>query len=209
MSETSLDLRSADARRTLWIVFVLNVALAAGFAIGGIMGDSSALLANALDGASDSIVFAISLAAMSRGDTWKRGAARVSGITLLVFAIGVVADAVRRYLGGSEPLGGTILVLGALGAVVNGICLWLLVRVHRKDVNLRAATTFSFNDFASNGGIFLAGGLVIWTGSNWPDLVVGALVAIVALFGGVEILRDAAHDARRNGHPQKGGADGP
>lgn len=209
MSETSLDLRSADARRTLWIVFVLNVALAAGFAIGGIMGDSSALLANALDGASDSIVFAISLAAMSRGDTWKRGAARVSGITLLVFAIGVVADAVRRYLGGSEPLGGTILILGALGAVVNGICLWLLVRVHRKDVNLRAATTFSFNDFASNGGIFLAGGLVIWTGSNWPDLVVGALVAIVALFGGVEILRDAAHDAGRGGHSGKGAEHGP
>ena len=36
---------------------------------------------------------------MSRGDTWKRGAARVSGITLLVFAIGVVADAISLRAG--------------------------------------------------------------------------------------------------------------
>lgn len=207
MSETSLDLRSAEARRTLWIVLILNVALAAGFALGGIIGDSSALLANALDGASDSAVFAISLAAMRRSGAWKRGAARVSGITLLAFAIGIVADAVRRYLGGSEPLGATILILGAIGGIVNGLCLWLLVRLRRKDVNLRAATTFSFNDFASNGGIFVAGGLVIWTGSNWPDLVVGALVAIVALFGGVGILRDAAHDAARASDPRTGAAD--
>ena len=198
-AEHDLDLSSGEARRTLWIVLVLNVALTAGFAVGGIMGDSSSLLANAADGASDSAVFAISLFALSHGAGWKRAAARVSGITLLVFAAGIVVDAARRYFGGSEPLGATILILGAIGAIVNGLCLWLLVRLRRKDVNLRAATTFSFNDFASNGGIFVAGGLVMWTGSNWPDLVVGALVAIVAVFGGVEILRDAsahAHDQR-------------
>jgi len=194
-AEHDLGLSSGQARRTLWIVLILNVALTVGFAVGGIIGDSSSLLANAVDGASDSAVFAISLFALSHGAAWKRVAARVSGVTLLVFAAGIFVDAVRRYFGGSEPLGATILILGAVGAIVNGLCLWLLVRLREKDVNLRAATTFSFNDFASNGGIFVAGGLVMWTGSNWPDLVVGALVAIVAVFGGVEILRDASSHA--------------
>lgn len=56
---------------------------------------------------------------------------------------------------------------------------------------MRAAETFSLNDFASNGGIVVAGGLVMWLGQSWPDLVVGVLVALLAIKGGVEILREA------------------
>jgi Co/Zn/Cd efflux system component len=182
-------------RRTLAIVLALNLALTAGFAVTGMIGDSSALLANALDSASDSLVFAISLAALTRSGAWKRGAARVSGVTLLVFAAGVLVDTARRYFEGSEPLGPTIMMMGAVGAALNALCLWLLVRLRHKDVNLRAATTFSWNDFASNGGIFIAGGLVIWTGSNWPDLLVGAAVAAIAVNGGIDILRDAHGEA--------------
>ncbi len=178
-------------RRTLLIVLALNLGLTVGFAISGLIADSSALIANALDSAADSLVFAISLLAIGRGKGWKTGAARVSGILLLVFAAGVLADTVRRYFGGSEPLGTTIIIMAIIGAVANALCLWLLVRLKHKDVNLRAATTFSFNDFASNGGIFVAGGLVLWTGSNWPDLVVGAVVAVIALKGAFDILKDA------------------
>ena len=204
MSDPNLDLSSAGHRRALWIVLILNVGLTAGFAIGGIIGDSSALLANALDSASDSLVFVISLVALGRSAVWKRGAARVAAVTLLLFAAGVLIDAVRRDLGGSEPLGLTIMVMGVIGAVVNALCLWLLARLRGKDVNLRAATTFSLNDFASNGGIFVAGGLVLWTGSNWPDLVVGVLVAIVAVVGGIRIFRDASSDAAATREPEHG-----
>lgn len=196
MSHDTPKPTTAAARRTLWIVLALNLALTGGFGIGGVIGDSSALLANALDSASDSFVFAISLVALGRGDAWKRGAARLSGITLLIFAAGILADAVRRYFMGSEPIGTTIMVVGGIGAVLNALCLWLLVRLRDKDVNLRAATTFSFNDFASNGGIFVAGGLVLWTGANWPDLLVGAAVAAVAVKGGIDILRDAHADSK-------------
>lgn len=205
MSPASAIAGDPRQRRVLRLVLALNLALTLGFAIGGIIGDSSALLANALDGASDSFVFAISLLALSRSRAWKYGAARVSGITLLVFAVGVIGDAVRRYIGGSEPLGSTIMVLGVIGAVVNGLCLWLLVRLRDKDVNLRAATIFSFNDFASNGGIFVAGGLVLWTGSNWPDLAVGVAVALIAVKGGIDILKDAAITSRRGGHARRKG----
>lgn len=187
---------SAAARRTLRVVLALNLALTAGFAFAGVIGDSSALLANALDSASDSLVFAISLLAARRSGAWKRGAARLSGITLLLFAAGILADAVRRSFMGSEPLGPAIMVMGAISAVLNALCLWLLVRLRHKDVNLRAATTFSFNDFASNGGIFVAGGLVMWTGANWPDLLVGAVVAGVAVKGSIDILRDAHAEAQ-------------
>lgn len=62
-------------------------------------------------------------------------------------------------------------------------------------MNLRAARTFSLNDFASNGGVLIAGGLVMWFDRAWPDLVVGLLVAVIAIRGGLGILRDAKLDA--------------
>lgn len=169
----------------------LNLGLAGALGVGGWLADSSALLANAVDNASDAVVYMISLLAIGRADAWKRRAARVSGIFLLLFAIGVLFDAGRRWLEGTEPVGWTMMSLALLAAIVNLVCLWLLRRLRTDDVNMKAAQTFSLNDFASNGGIIVAGLLVLWLGSAWPDLVVGALVAVIAAKGGIDILNDA------------------
>lgn len=182
---------SPDERRTLWVVLLLNAAIAGGFFVSGFFADSSALVANGVDNSADVAVYAISLAALSRGDQWKTRAAKASGAMLLLFAVAILVDVARRYLQGSEPIGATMMIMSAIAAVVNYICLRLLQRLEKPDVNLRAATTFSFNDFVSNGGILIAGALVMWLGSNWPDLLVGLATAAIAIKGGAEILRDA------------------
>lgn len=188
------ELDSAEKRRTLWIVLWLNVALAVGFLFVGYFADSNALLANGLDNASDALVYILSLFALSRSRVWKRNAARLSGGLLLLFAVGVIADAIRRFLEGSDPGGIEMMAMAAIAAVVNLICLRLLQNLQKKDVNLRAATTFSFNDFVANGGIILAGLVVMLTGANWPDLLVGIAVAGIAIYGGIDILRDTHKD---------------
>jgi cobalt-zinc-cadmium efflux system protein len=119
---------------------------------------------------------------------------------LLIFAVGVMLDAIRRYFEGSEPVGTMMMVMAAIAAVVNLLSLYLLKQLQSNDVNLRAATTFSVNDFVANGGVILAGIIVIWTGSNLPDLLVGIAVACIALYGGVDILRDAHMDV----HEERG-----
>ena len=194
MGGENIDLGTEDKRKTLWIVLWLNVAIAVGFIATGFVGDSNALLANGLDNTSDAAVYALSLLALARSRVWKRGAARLSGIMLLLFAAGVIVDAVRRFLEGSDPVGITMMAMALVAGIVNLICLRLLQKVQNKDVNLRAATTFSFNDFISNGGILIAGVIVLFTGSNWPDLIVGIAVAGVAVYGGVDILKDAHMD---------------
>ncbi|MBK1872621.1 MAG: cation transporter [Oceanospirillales bacterium] len=191
MSEPVFNKGNEKERRTLWIVLALNLAIAAGFFATGAVGDSSALIANGLDNTSDSLVYGISLFALTRSSKWKRGAANVSGGLLLIFAVGILIDAWRRYVGGSEPLGPLMISMSLVAAVVNLVCIWLLGRLKEPDVNIRAANTFSLNDFASNGGILVAGGLVWWLGGSWPDLVVGVAIAAIAAWGGIGILRDA------------------
>jgi cobalt-zinc-cadmium efflux system protein len=194
MSVANLELASADKRRTLWIVLGLNVLIAIGFFATGYSADSNALLANGLDNLSDAMVYALSLLALNRARKWKRGAARFSGVMLLLFAGGVILDAVRRFVEGSAPVGGLMMAMAVAAGAANLWCLYLLKRLQSEDVNLRAASTFSFNDLVSNGGIIIAGVVVMLTGDNSPDLVVGIAVACVAIYGAIEILRDAHMD---------------
>lgn len=203
MSHADLNLSSDTKRKTLWIVLWLNVGIAVGFFIMGYFADSNALLANGLDNSSDAVVYALSLLALTRSRTWKRGAARLSGLMLLLFSGMVIADAVRRFIEGSEPAGLLMMAMAAVAAVINFVCLRLLNRLEDKDVSLRAAVTFSFNDFIANGGIILAGAVVLLTGANWPDLVVGIAVAGIALYGAIDILKDThadKHDERGTEH---------
>jgi cobalt-zinc-cadmium efflux system protein len=200
VSEPAIDLGSGDKRRILWIVLWLNVSIAAGFYVTGYFADSSALLANGLDNSADAVVYVLSLLALTRSREWKRGAARFSGIMLLLFGGAVIVDTVRRFLEGSAPGGGLMMAMAVVAAAVNLACLHLLKRLENPDVNLRAASTFSFNDSVANAGVVLAGLVVMLTGDNWPDLLVGIAVSCVAVYGAVDILRDA----HRDGHEEAG-----
>ena len=187
---------SAQQKNVLRQVLLWNLALFAGLGVAGWVADSSALLANAVDNGSDAAVYLLSYLAIDRRPVWKRGAATVSGIMLLIFAVAVLADVVRRWMYGAEPLGPVMIGLAVAAAAINLWCLVLLRRIRSEDVNMKAAETFSFNDFISNGGVIVAGGLVLWLGTSWPDLVAGALIAAVAFKGGIEILRSVREDKR-------------
>ena len=193
MSDDPVRQKSILRQVLLW-----NLGLFVGLGIAGWVADSSALMANAVDNASDAAVYLISYLAIDRQPAWKRWAAMLSGVMLLLFACFVLADVVRRWLGDVEPVGLTMMVLALVAAGINLWCLVLIRRVRSNDVNMQAAETFSFNDFISNGGVLVAGGLVLWIGSPWPDLVAGALIAVVAIVGGIRILRSVRAE---NGRP--------
>ena len=193
MSDDPVRQKSILRQVLLW-----NLGLFVGLGIAGWVADSSALMANAVDNASDAAVYLISYLAIDRQPAWKRWAAMLSGVMLLLFACFVLADVVRRWLGDVEPVGMTMMVLALVAAGINLWCLVLLRRVQSDDVNKQAAETFSFNDFISNGGVLVAGGLVLWIGSPWPDLVAGALIAVVAIVGGIRILRSVRAENGRS-----------
>ncbi|MGG6264254.1 cation transporter [Leptolyngbya sp. AN03gr2] len=190
------DVTTRRKRRVLFQVLGLNLLLSLSLFITGLLGNSSGLIANALDNLSDSAVYTISLLAIGRSPKLRIVAARVSGVLLIVFAIGVLIDAVRRVTTGTEPLGIFMLGMSVVSIAINLLSLKLLKPLKTADVNLRAAQTFSINDFVSNLGILVAGGLVAWINQPWPDLLVGVAIAVIAVKGGIDILRDAARESR-------------
>lgn len=188
--QSDLDPTDSAQRRALLKVLLLNAGLAIALFISGLFADSSALLANALDNASDAMTYVVSYFAVTRSQRWKSSAATFTGVMLLLLAIGVTIDAIRRFMIGSEPLGGVMLVMAFGAIIVNTLSIKLLRKHRSEDVNLRAAWTMSINDFVSNFGIIIAGGLVFLFQSNWPDLVVALAIAAVATYGGIKTLLD-------------------
>src|SRR3546814_19400103 len=74
-----------------------------------------------------------------------------------------------------------MLGVGSAALVANLICLALLWRFRRENVNMSSTFECSRNDVASNVGVLAAAGLVGLTGSAWPDIIVGGLIAVIFL----------------------------
>lgn len=179
-------------RRTLWIALALNALMAVvGFIIGW-TAHSTGVLADALDMLSDASAYAIGLAAIGRSATFKRHAAQWSGGILLILGIGIVVEAVRRGLVGSEPLSGWMALAAGLSLIVNLVVLRLLRPFQQGEVHLRATWIFTRADVVANIGVILAAGLVALTQSRFPDLIVGAAIGAYVVKEAIEILREAA-----------------
>lgn len=79
-----------------------------------------------------------------------------------------------------------MMAIAAANAALNLVCLRLLRRHRGEDVNFKASAIFTNNDSIVNGSIVLSGALVMWLGSNIPDLLLGVVVAAIAANGGAK-----------------------
>lgn len=192
-----MEARNEQERQTLRIVLGINAAMFLFEIVLGWLAQSTGLIADSLDMLADALVYAISLYAVGRAASLQDRAARLSGILQMGLAMLVLADVLRRFLYGSEPVSMLMMGVGAVALVANSICLLLIARHRDGGVHMRASLIFSANDVIANLGVIVAGILVWWLDSRYPDLIIGTAIALLALYGGIRILREvAAHRAK-------------
>lgn len=191
-----VEANTAAERHVLWIALGLNLAMAVVGGVAGWVGQSTGLLADALDMLSDATAYAIGLAAIGRAARFKANAAMLSGSVLLVLGLGVLVEVGRRAMQGSEPASGLMLVVASLSLVVNMSVLRLLRRFRTGDVHLRASWIFTRADVVANVGVMVSALLVAWTDSRYPDLIIGTLIGLYVVREAWEILGEA-RTARR------------
>lgn len=85
-------------------------------------------------------------------------------------------------------------MVGALALFVNIAAAAVLIPHRTGDANSRAIWLFSRNDALGNLAVVLAAGLVAWTASPWPDLVVAFAIAALFLQSSWSIVRDARRE---------------
>ncbi|WP_207063179.1 cation diffusion facilitator family transporter [Motiliproteus sp. SC1-56] len=178
-------------RRLLGLLLGLNGLMFAVEGSLGLLAQSTGLIADALDMLADASVYGLALYAVGRSETLKNRAAALSGGAQLLLALAVIAEVLRRTVYGSEPQSLLMMATAALALAVNLTCLTLLNRHRHGEIHLRASWLFSASDVLANLGVIAAGLLVAWTGTPWPDLVIGALIAGVVARTGIRIIRES------------------
>lgn len=186
--------RNERERTTLKWLLVINGLMFVAELWLGIIAQSTALIADSLDMLADAMVYALSLYAVGKGVALQVRSARLSGWLQIALAMMVLFEVVRRFLQGSEPVSALMMGVGLVALVANVFCLWLIAQHRDGGVHMRASLIFSANDVIANLGVILAGALVWWLGSPYPDLVIGFIIAMVVLRGGLIILREAARE---------------
>lgn len=187
-----------NERKTLRIALVLNATM---FVVGmaaGLWAQSSGLMADALDMLTDATAYGLGLMAVTRGLRFKQYSARWTGATLMLLSVGIVADVVRRFLFGSEPLGAAMVGFSLLSLCVNVTVLRMLARYREGEVHMRASWICTRADVVANFGVLASGLVVLASGWRYADLVVGLAISMYVAKEAVVIWQQARESGENN-----------
>jgi cation diffusion facilitator family transporter len=189
--QCELEVLRASQSRTLETVLAINAVMFLVEVGAGLLSGSTALLADSLDNLGDALTYSLSLYAIARSPRTKALVALFKGgliLTAALFVLGQLAyHIVVPVMPGFETMG----VVGFVALAANGICFALLWRHRSDDVNMSSVWECSRNDIACNLAVLVAA-LGVWaTQSRWPDLAVGAALALLLLVSAYRVVRDA------------------
>ncbi len=189
------EARNGEQRKVLLTVFAINGVMFVAEFVVGLFAQSSGVIADSLDMLADALVYGVVLAAIGKAASIKQRAARWSGFFQLVLALTILGDVARRAVYGSDPQSQLMMIIASVALVANAWCLSLLSKHRDGEAHMRASWIFSRSDVIANAGVIVAGLLVWATGSRWPDLIVGSIIAAVVAKSGAQILRETGPGA--------------
>ncbi|HTJ58014.1 MAG TPA: cation diffusion facilitator family transporter [Devosiaceae bacterium] len=189
--------------RAFLIGIGLNTAFIVAEVVAGLLGNSVALLADAGHNLSDVLGLVVAWVAsvlVRRAPTARftyglRGSSILAALfnaVLLLVAVGAIALEAIQRLGQPAPVAGlTVMVIAALGILVNGATAMLFASGRKGDLNIRGAYLHMAADAAVSAGVVVAGLVIMLTGWSWLDPVASLAISAVIIWGTWSLLRDS------------------
>lgn len=187
-------------RQVLWIVLAINLAMFAVEIGAGLAAGSASLQADALDFLGDAANYVISLFVVGMALRYRAMAAFAKGATMGVFGLWVIGVTGWHALHGTLPHAFTMGAVGLAALAANAASFGLLWAYRGGDANMRSAWICTRNDVLGNLAVLLAALGVFGSGAGWPDVIVAASMAALALQGAVVVLRHAGGELREAPH---------
>ncbi len=118
-------------------------------------------------------------------------AATLNALLLLV-AIGIILwESIQRFSNPQEVDGIPIMIVAAIGVVINGVTAYLFLADKDKDLNVKGAYLHMLADTLISVGVVIAGLLILLTDFNWIDSVVSIIIVVVIFWGTWGLLKDS------------------
>ncbi len=187
---------TAAYRRALIVALAINAAMFVIEMTAGVWGKSVALQADAVDFLGDSATYAITLMVLGMNVRWRAGSAILKGIGMGGFGLWVIGVSIYHLIAGSLPHAAIMGSTGALALVANLTSAAVLYRHRFGDSNMRSVWLCTRNDAIANIAVIVAASGVWASQTGYPDLAVGAVMAVLALSSSVAVLRQARGELR-------------
>jgi Co/Zn/Cd efflux system component len=191
------DLRDRAYRRVLWAALAINATMFAVEIGAGVAAGSAALQADALDFFGDAANFAVSLFVIGMALRVRASVALAKGITMGLFGLWIVGAVVWHAMHGTLPSAVTMGAVGVAALAANAASFALLWAYRSGDANMRSAWICTRNDVIGNCAVLLAALGVFGTGTGWPDIVVAAIMAGLAIQGSFIVVRHSLAEMRQ------------
>lgn len=188
--------RDIHYRRILWAALAINATMFLIEIVAGVVAGSASLQADALDFLADSANYAISLFVVGMSLRYRAGASLIKGSTMGLFGLWVICTTIWHAFYGTLPHAMTMGVVGFAALASNGAVFAMLWAYRSGDSNMRSVWLCSRNDVIGNFAVLLAALGVFGTRMAWPDLIVAAVMAFLAVQGAVQIVRHASSELR-------------
>jgi len=113
---------------------------------------------------------------------------------LLLIAVGAIAiEAVRKFFSPEPVQGSVMMIVAAIGVVVNAVTAFLFIKGREKDLNIHGAFLHMAADAGVSLGVVLAGLIIVSTGWLWVDPAISLVIVVVITVGTWGLLRDSFH----------------
>src|SRR3954471_1733467 len=184
-------------RNVLWIVLAINAAMFLVEIAAGLAAGSASLQADALDFMGDAANYAISLLVVGMALRYRALAALAKGASMGLFGLWVVGAVVWHAIQGTLPNAVTMGAVGFAALAANAASFGLLWAYRGGDANMRSAWICTRNDVLGNLAVLVAALGVFGTGAGWPDIIVAAIMAALALQGAAVVIQQSLGELRQ------------
>ncbi len=187
--------------------FAIGIALNLGFVIAefvfGFLSQSLALIADAGHNLSDvaGLVIAWFAAWLARKKPSERRtygyrrasilAALANAGLLIAAVVWIVVEAVQRFFDPQPVASMTVIVVAAVGVVINTATALLFMRGRAHDLNIEGAFQHMAADAAVSVGVVIAGVLILFTDWLWLDPAISILIGGVILWSTWRLARES------------------
>jgi cobalt-zinc-cadmium efflux system protein len=120
-------------------------------------------------------------------------AALVNAGLLLIAVGGIAVEAINRIQEPAAVAGWTVVLVAALGILVNGGTALLFMRGRHGDLNIRGAYLHMAADAGVSFGVVVAALVIMATGWLWVDPAISLCIAAVVLASGWGLARDSVN----------------
>lgn len=181
----------------------LNLAFVVVEAVYGVISGSMALVADAGHNLSDVLGLVIAWIAsvltkrppsarFTYGFKSSSILAALGNAAFLLVALGaILVETIRRLFEPEPVVGGTVMIVAAVGIVINTATALMFMRGRHHDLNIRGAYLHMAADAGVSAGVVVAGLLIMLTGQTWIDPVTSLLIVGVIAWGTWGLLKDS------------------